>query len=194
MNRGAGCPILARYSHSRICRMIRRYFRTLFAGCLLLAPAFAFAKSRTMSPQQYEAFINKLDAAVSGWQDQIKHLDAINLPIDGEKRKQLTAEDALAGAVLNQIKSTVSAERDHPSLALEITMLDRLSSASGVLTELITDVPDSAARKPWADAVRAIEDDISAYELPLHEHVLSKAYDLEYQVEDCAAATKNRKQ
>ena len=147
-----------------------------------------------MSPQQYEAFINKLDAAVSGWQDQIKHLDAINLPIDGEKRKQLTAEDALAGAVLNQIKSTVSAERDHPSLALEITMLDRLSSASGVLTELITDVPDSAARKPWADAVRAIEDDISAYELPLHEHVLSKAYDLEYQVEDCAAATKNRKQ
>ncbi|PYX68473.1 MAG: hypothetical protein DMG72_22980, partial [Acidobacteria bacterium] len=82
-----------------------------------------------MSPQQYADFINKLDAAASSWQERIKRLEGINLPLDADKRQQLSAKGALAIAILNQTKSKVLAEREHPSLALEITLLGTLESA-----------------------------------------------------------------
>jgi len=172
--------------------MIHRQLVTLFVVCALLSPAAVFAKSQMMSPREYADFINKLDAAASSWQDRIKHLDTINLPIDAEKRQQLAAKGALAIAMVSQSRSKVVAEREHPSLALELTLSETLTSTWSVLMELITDVPDSAAKKPWVEAIRAIQDDISTYAGPLHRHEISKADDLEYQLEDCKAQSKNR--
>src|SRR5207245_1138621 len=119
--------------------------------------------------------INKLDAAASSWQERIKRLEGINLPLDADKRQQLSAKGALAIAILNQTKSKVLAEREHPSLALEITLLGTLESALGLLMQLITDVADSGGEKPWVDAVTAIQDDIAAYAGRLQRHVMSKA-------------------
>ncbi len=173
--------------------MFRRQPLLLLVFWIALVPALGFAKSQMMSPQEYAAFINKLDAAASSWQDRIKQLDSINLPVDAERRQQLVAKGALAVAVLNQTKSKVFAEREHPSLALEITLSGTLTTVSGLLVQLITDVSDLAAKKSWVDAVTAIQDDISAYAGPLQRHVISRADDLEFRVEDCEAQAKSRR-
>jgi len=195
--KGAGLRTLSlwhSYCRTTIAPMIRRPFATLLLSCVLFSPILVCAKSQMMSPQQYADFINKLDAAASSWQERIKRLEGINLPLDADKRQQLSAKGALAIAILNQTKSKVLAEREHPSLALEITLLGTLESASGLLMQLITDVADSGGKKPWVDAVTAIQDDIAAYAGPLQRHVMSKADDMEYRLEDCEAQSKNRHQ
>ncbi len=173
--------------------MFRRQPLLLLVFCIALSPALAFAKSQMMSPQEYAAFINNLDAAASSWQDRIKQLDSVNLSVNAERRQQLVAKGALALAILNQTKSKVFAERQHPSLAVEITLSGTLTTVSGLLMQLITDVPDSAAKKSWVDAVKAIQDDISAYAGPLQRHVISRADDLEFRVEDCEAQSEGRR-
>src|SRR5437667_11984171 len=123
-----------------------------------------------MSPQQYADFINKLDAAASSWQERIKRLEGINLPLDADKRQQLSAKGALAIAILNQTKSKVLAEREHPSLALEITLLGTLESALGLFMQLITNVANSGRNKPCVDAVTSIQVDMSAYAVAHERH------------------------
>lgn len=166
-----------------------------FVLCLLLLPSiFASAKSQMMVPEQYADFINKLDAAVTSWQDRIRRLDATNLSLSSDKVQQLSAKRALAIAVLDQTKTKVVAERDHASLALEITLSDTLKTASDLLMLLITDVPDSPEKKAWADTVTTIQHDIGKYADPLGRHIVSKADDLEYRLEDCEAQSKKRPQ
>jgi hypothetical protein len=167
--------------------MIRSLAVKLALFAITVGLATAHAKSRAMSAQQYTDFLNKLDAAVPLWQSQIDHLNTLNLSLDMDKRKQLAMKGALAKAILNGIKSKVLAEREYPSLALEITMSDTFATASGLLKELITDVSESNNRKTWEEAVRAIQANISGYAGPFYEHIIDKAYDLEYEVEDCHA-------
>lgn len=165
----------------------------LLVTCILLSSGIASAKSRAMSPQQYAGFLNRLDQAVTTWRDQIKNLDTIKLPVDDDKRKQLAMKGALANAILDQIRSKISPERERPSLALEIVMSDTFTTASLLLKDIADQAPEGPARKQWSEAIGAIQNEISDYARPLHEHVIDKAYDLEYELEDCQALQKTAK-
>jgi hypothetical protein len=82
--------------------MIRLRFVALVFVILLLSPKVFSDKSRTMSSQEYAAFIDNLDAAVSSCQAQISRLYKVDLPPAGEKHEQPEAKGIMAYAVLGQ--------------------------------------------------------------------------------------------
>ncbi|MBV9147009.1 MAG: hypothetical protein JO065_13910 [Acidobacteria bacterium] len=144
-----------------------------------------------MSPQQYKDFVQKLDSEIPKWEVEIRHLSDLEASLDSEKRKQVIGLEVMASAILDQIKSDIASEREYASLAIEITMLDKLSSASNQLAQAQIGVEDSHDQQPIS-ALRSLQEDISSYSFALHDHVLNRAYDLENEL-DCSSAKDSKR-